>query len=337
MPMTDTQNPFQKGQLRLEATEWFVLMRGPDAEQHRAAFEHWLARGALHRAAYNRVANLYSAGKQVDWEGLPDPKPVRARLRRTKVAALACLTVVGFFSWRLLLAPAAIPDIPAARTAMSSLVPAAAYRTQVGEIRQVQLADGSDITLDGGTLLLVAFGTDRRSLRLEQGRARFSVAHETRPFVVSAGGSDVVARGTIFDVSFDRAGTTQVQLLRGAVDVQSRSSDRASPPVRLKPGQKVQYDDGTPPGLPLPVDPADVVWAMRQLDFHSERLARVVELANQFSDTRIVLSDPALGALRVSGVFRVDDPGKLARSLAMVLGLTVRQTNGQLELVTKTK
>jgi transmembrane sensor len=335
--MTDNHNPFQKGQLRLEATEWFVLMRGPDAEQHRAAFEHWLARGALHRAAYNRVANLYSAGKQVDWEALPDPKPVRARLRRTKVAALACLTVAGFVSWRLLLSPAAMPDMPAVRAAASSLVPAAAYRTRAGEIRQVRLSDGSEITLGGGTLLLVSFGADRRSLRLEQGRARFTVAHEARPFVVAAGGSEVVARGTIFDVSLDKAGITQVQLLRGAVDVLSSSSGRPAAPVRLKPGQKVQYADGAPPDAPVPVKPADVAWAMRQLDFHSERLARIVELANQFSDTRIVLADPALGETRVSGVFRVDDPGKLARSLAMLLGLTVRETGGQLQLATKTK
>lgn len=333
--MTETQNPFQKGQLRLEATEWFVLMRGPDAEQHRAAFEQWLARGALHRAAYNRVANLYSVGKQVDWDALPEPKPVRAKLRRTKVAALACLTVVGFVSWRFLLAPGSLPEKPSDRAIASSLAPAAAYRTRAGEIRKIRLSDGSDLTLDGGTLLLVTFGADKRTLRLEHGRARFSVAHENRPFVVEAGGSQVVARGTIFDVSFDNAGATQVQLLRGAIDVLSGIAGKSAPAVRLKPGEQVRYRDEATPGPILQVREADIAWPSQQVEFHAEKLSRVLEIINRSLDTKIVVQDAALGEIKVSGMFRTDDPRKLASSLAMLLGAEVRDTDGRFELVLK--
>src|SRR3546814_2415667 len=71
------RNPFEGNQLNREAIEWFARMRGDEAERHRASFERWLARGALHRSAYNRIANVYSEGKGVNWENLPPPQPVR--------------------------------------------------------------------------------------------------------------------------------------------------------------------------------------------------------------------------------------------------------------------
>lgn len=335
--MTDSSNPFEKGQLRLEATEWFVLMRGPDAEQHRHAFEQWLARGALHRAAYNRVANIYSAGKQVNWDALPKGRPVRGTLRRTKIAALTCLTIVGFISWRLVVSPGTLPEKSANRPVASSMVPAAAYRTGPRESRRVGLSDGSFLTLDRDTLVLVEFGAGRRSLRLEHGRARFSVAHEARPFVVAAGSSQVVARGTVFDVSYNASGTTQVQLLQGAIDVSSISRGRALSMVRLRPGDKVRYRDDAPPGTVMALHPSDVSWTSAPLEFQRAPLRQVVEIANRASDVRIVIADNALGEALVSGTFRIDDPRQLARSLSMLLGLDVQEKGGTITLAAKMK
>ncbi len=40
--------PGPRSQLQQEAATWFSRMHGPNAEDHRAEFETWLARGALH-------------------------------------------------------------------------------------------------------------------------------------------------------------------------------------------------------------------------------------------------------------------------------------------------
>ena len=55
--------PPAEDQLLQEAAAWFARMRGPDAEASRDEFEAWLARGALHRRAYNRAAEIFAMGK----------------------------------------------------------------------------------------------------------------------------------------------------------------------------------------------------------------------------------------------------------------------------------
>ena len=94
------RNPFAKGQLRSEATNWFLTMRDRDAEQHRAEFEKWLARGAMHRAAYNSIAHTYLIG-DVNWDGLPPPQPVRGTVIRTRFALAGLLMLLACLVWRV--------------------------------------------------------------------------------------------------------------------------------------------------------------------------------------------------------------------------------------------
>lgn len=326
--MTDSRhNPFEKGQLRMEATEWFVVMKGPDADDHRREFDQWLARGALHRAAYNRVANLYSAAKQVDWDAVPKARPVRGSVRRTHLAVLATITLVGFLTWRMAMTPGSETGAPRPVAAGS---PAAAYRTGIGERRSIRLSDGSHLTLDASTLVLVDYGQERRGLRLEYGRARFDVAHERRPFAVDAGSSQVLARGTIFDVSFDRRDRIQVHLLRGSVDVTARGNGGAAHIVRLQPGEALRFNDKGPSGTPSPA--AEDKWTSGMLDLQSARLAEVLEVANRRNTITIEVAGGGLRDIKVSGRFKVDDPDQLARSLAAVLDLRVREGDGTLVL-----
>jgi transmembrane sensor len=92
---------FEQDQLRREAGEWFVIMNDENvSEDDKSEFKRWLARGALHRATYNRIASIDSAGKRVDWENLPPPKPVRGTAKRIWIAAIGCVALIGFVAWR---------------------------------------------------------------------------------------------------------------------------------------------------------------------------------------------------------------------------------------------
>src|SRR3546814_1555363 len=58
-------------------------------------------------------------------------------------------------------------------------------QSKLGEIREVQLPDGSRVTLDTDSLVLTKFDRDLRDVRLVRGRARFNVEKDNRPFVRS--------------------------------------------------------------------------------------------------------------------------------------------------------
>ena len=81
------------------------------------------------------------------------------------------------------------------------------YATQVGEQRLVVLDDGSRMTLNTNTRVHVSLGSKQRSVEVQQGEALFEVAKDPqRPFVVHAGGSEVVAVGTVFAVRLAQGG-----------------------------------------------------------------------------------------------------------------------------------
>src|SRR3546814_19397737 len=95
------RNPFEGNQLNREAIEWFARMRGDEAERHRASFERWLARGALHRSAYNRIANVYSEGKGVHWENLLPPQPARGAAKHVWMVSIGVAQLDGLVAWRM--------------------------------------------------------------------------------------------------------------------------------------------------------------------------------------------------------------------------------------------
>ena len=323
--------PGPKEALRETAAEWLIRMHGPDAERARPAFEAWLADHPDHKRMYDRVAVSWEQSRLVThtptghaWEGLPARKPPARRTWAYAVAAgIAALVMVG-----LLVAHRA----PVAGQGPGT--PAQEIASHVG-IRQVRLGDGSIVTLDAQTRLDLRFTAGERRIVLEAGRARFAVAHDTsRPFIVTAGTREVVATGTVFDVSL-AGGNVAVALLEGGVDVRDVTWVEAPTIVRLMAGQGLQAAAGRAPAVPRRVTAAERLWPAGMLEFDSTPLREVLAIANRYSQRPIKVGDPSLGELRVTGGYRLGDPAELAKTLAAASGLIVREERGSLVLARK--
>ncbi|MDB5723661.1 MAG: putative anti-sigma factor [Novosphingobium sp.] len=342
--MTEPQTPEDKTpehQLRLdqlleEASLWFARMRGPDAHAYQPEFNAWLARGAAHLGAYNRAAEIFSMGKFLAETGerldLPDPAPPR---RRSPVAfflagaALAAVLAIWLGAARpTLLESGGGSEV--ARTRDRTHAQPLLLSTGRAGGQTFALADGSRVTLDRDTRLAVAYTAGTRSLRLGQGRGRFDVAHEARPFVVYAGRGTVTAHGTVFDVAIDQRQHVKVRLLRGAIDVALPADIQSV--QHLKPGQEVTFTMTaiSRPATGTSPEPAMTTPVIGEFD--GVTLSDLVADANRLGGRRIVLADPSLGAVRVSGRFSLTDPGKLAARLAVLQGLTV--DNGDPQQIT---
>ena len=99
---------------------------------------------------------------------------------------------------------------------------------RVGEIRHVELADGSRLTLDTATKVDVEIGRSGRGAHLRYGRARFQIAPDNAPFVVETGGSTITARSGIIDVEAVD-GQDRIQVLAGAAEVRGPAQAQAEP------------------------------------------------------------------------------------------------------------
>ncbi|WP_186402132.1 FecR family protein [Sphingopyxis sp. P1IMeth2] len=310
-----------------EATVWFGRMRGPEADLHKPAFEAWLARGALHRAFYNRASEIYAMGKFLKEERDGEDarvRPAHRRRARQTLGVLAALAVIVtglstlwvYGPWRRL------PE--------TAIAPEGALRlaTREGQVLTQVLSDGSKVTLQPESALVVRYTRAQRTLRLERGRSRFEVAHERRPFVVLAARGSITARGTIFEVALHRRENVTVRLLQGKVDVAMPSATKTSTIKRMVAGETVSYGSVvSQQAVPSPAvdDGKRLVAETAELDvreFAAAPLGEILTLANRHG-TPIRVMDDELSRLKVSGRFRLDEPDKLAAKLALLFDLVV--------------
>lgn len=214
-------------------------------------------------------------------------------------------------------------------------------RTDVGEIRQLPLPDGSSVALNTASAVRVRFDSRERRLLLAAGEALFHVARAAdRPFVVIAGQVVITAVGTILAVRRDAAAVV-VLVTEGLVDV----ADGPLPPVRLRAGQQGRFagpDSSDALARPAPViasvtpDTAarQLAWRDGRLEFAGETAGEAIAMANRYSRRPIHLADPALATLPVHGAFRIDDVPGLARTLAAALGQPLREQPDRLVIGT---
>lgn len=316
--------PKSRSRIRREASDWVVRLTGDAGAEDHAAFRRWRDADPRHADAYDRIAAIWTQAGQLSPRsgGAASAARMSKRPRAFGFALAASLAAVALLSVLLL----GSRWLPGSGSQQQPMLLAAA----VGEIRQVNLPDGSRLILDSASKVQMAFTENRRVLTLIDGRARFQVAHEARPFVVRAGSSEVVATGTVFDVSLI-GGRTGVVLLQGSVEVRT-TSDR-SEVEHLKAGQKLILADAAPPER-RSATRTDTAWPTRMLEFDNTRLDEAAAVANRYSGVQLRLADERIRALRLSGAFRAGDIAGFANSLAAAFDLRViAQPDGSVLLV----
>lgn len=297
---------------RLEAaSDWVVRLQAGDLDDA-LAFDAWLEADPANREAYDAalaVWRAYDAAAPAVLGELRRREARRRPLRRGWVGG-AALAAAAAIAAAVVILPGRAPQ-PAAE----------AYATAVGERRSLRLADGSQVELNAGTKLTVAFARDARRVTLSEGEAIFDVAHEpARPFLITAGDRTVRVVGTQFDVR-RRDGRLSVTVARGLVEV--RPTAGAGRAYRLHPGQQLRHRDGEEAVELGLAAPADVFgWREGRLVFHDQPLSEVIAEANLQLRRPIRLEDPSLAATRVSGVLQFDDEDAVAHRLALLAPVT---------------
>jgi transmembrane sensor len=310
--------PKTKGMLRREAARWLARLqndRDPDIEH---AFRRWHDSDSRHAAAFDRIQRSYEQA------GLLRQSPLAHRVELQPAAQKP-----EWRPWPALAAAAAIVVlVPVAVLLvrngglLSQGTEALMLMTSVGEIKQVELADGSKVTLDTSTKVEVQVGRSHRSAHLRYGRARFRIVEASVPFVVETASATITARQGVIDV--ERHGRQdRVHVLSGAADVRGR--DRGQGPVAVGAGEAVTMNSPGPDRTSGAAPNPD--WTHGMLQFDGTPLAEAVQLANRYSERHIILAGD-LDQLRITGAFHAGDTAGFARAVAAAFDLSVRQRSG---------
>jgi transmembrane sensor len=154
---------------------------------------------------------------------------------------------------------------------------------------------------------------------------------------VNAGGVDVRAVGTVFNVRLDRA-AVEVVVSEGRVKVDPPAGAPAQDLPVLVMGQSAVVSlvaAGAPPEIAT-LSPAEIdtrlAWQPRLLDFTNVALAEIVADFNRRNPVQLVVADPALASVRLSAAFRSDNVEGFVRLMESDFGMKA-DWRGEREIV----
>ena len=337
--MSDVVKLRTRAEIDEEAAAWIWRMEsgaasgGADPE----GFEAWLRQDPRHRRAVDELSKVWEA-----LDGLTEAQrgteplspatgvgPHTAVLRRRPLwfaaAAAVLVAVVGARLW------------------LNKGSETQVLATAVGQHRNVVLADGSLVSLNTNTIVETNIGRSSREIFLRKGEAHFEVAPDrSRPFLVHAGDAVVRAVGTEFEVRLRTDRHVDVLVTEGRVEVQpdapipepraiTGAHDTSIPVVLIRAVSAGEALSTATTNYPvIPVSPeqlsSELAWRDGAVVFDSEPLAEAIAEIQRYTDSPIIISDPAITTLPVGGRFKTDDLQGFLDGLQAALPVTIRRT-----------
>jgi transmembrane sensor len=331
--MTEMTGPIAEA-----AAAWVVRLNSDQRTRaDEEAFRAWLEQDPAHAHAYADCVALWDGVTHViETEEAHDLlRPLRAAVGARQNFGRRAAVFCGIGT--VLVALAAVVGLLAVHGKQT-------FQTKPGEQTQVRLADGSQVLLNTDTRLRVKFVDAERTLFLDRGQAFFQVAKDkARPFRVFVGRDEIRALGTAFEVR--RLGeVASVTLEEGRVaiyrsdiviapaakNIMPPQATAAAPPgahsapaAVLFPGDQAELANAKPVEV-RQVDLRKVqAWRYGRMILDNAPLGETVADLNRYGGMQIVLADPKLAQVRVSGVFHTGRPEDFIASLTAAFPIQV--------------
>jgi transmembrane sensor len=352
----------EQDELLRVAAEWSAELSSAEISPRRITqWQQWLAQSEAHRDAFDRIqATLLAidqnAGDNIPWpteaelasDAYDGSVPVsvwKARSLRTAArrASHGSAWVNALRRRRgIVVGLAASIVVALATPIVLQLIRSAQFEpvvtiveTRAGENRDVALADGSTVSVGARSVLWATLSRDAREVTLERGEAFFRVAKDpARPFTVKIGNTTVAAVGTAFNIR--RAGErVVVAVAEGIVKVDASTAQGTSPPhAQLGVGQQLSIDTTDGSSNMQVVDAGGIAaWRDGLLQYRDEPLPSVIADVTRYSKHDIVITDPAVAELRITGTVFANDVESWLQSLEAALPVrAIRAADGAVRL-----
>jgi transmembrane sensor len=262
-------------------------------------FMQWLEASPLHQAAYIKVEQLWERGAVLSQ--LPETSKTTiwqfdhwGISVRGFAVACSCLLMlaVGLFS-------------------LLTKIENFTYQTAMGEIRDIQLQDGSHIILNTNSQLSVALSRQKRTVYLTRGEVFFAVKKDGRPFEIQTQFGVVRVMGTRFSV-YQSITDAMVTVAEGRVALSKTltAEEEFVPSIMLQANERLSLLSARAGQLPEKINAnAELAWRKKQLVFKGAET--------------IILGSPELGDREITAVIQLADLKTTLQTLSQSLNLAV--------------
>lgn len=320
---TPVERELERDRQMQAAIDWIVRLDPTQATaEDYLAFNAWLQADPHHPQIWQRVSGLLQQPlARAQAVPVARPRPSQTIVepaylqRRTVVRGTLGLLVFG-------VGGATLYD---RFTPLQGLI--TDRHTATGERRELQLPDGSRLTLAPRSAVDIAFDGQQRRIRLHQGSLSVAIGPDPRrPFIVATTEGEVRAFGARFSAR-QEDGRSLIAVQQHSVRLDTRGGYRA----QLEAGNAAWLAGNTL----MAAEPSLWTrsnWVAGILDVRDEPLARLIEALRPYRRGILRVSDAA-AQVRVTGRFALDDHDKALTSLAETLPIEIRRYGPLLTLI----
>ncbi len=299
------------------------------SEEDRYLLNAWLETAAANREFYEDLQKIWNYSAEAvladkidvdqEWQKFRDKlgksgtgRTVRIHTRRTWLAvaaSLALLIATGLAFY--------LPDFGIASRSYSSQT----------AVLDLQLEDGTEVSLNKGTELTVSrsFGKRSRKVKLD-GEAFFRVSSgPDKNFEIQVNHSLVVVHGTSFNVrAFREEPSIQVMVTEGIVGFKKRQGSESE--HFLHKGQKLTYrKEEKELHTSAKYDPNELAWQTGLLSFENNDLGYVVSLLSDYYGIPVKLANEDIAKCTISTNFRNENLETVLKVISSTLNLKVNR------------
>lgn len=350
-----------------EALRWLVRRQDGLSADEECRFQSWLQADAAHQGAFQDLSGVWQGFDAMPADDVarlresvrtpapaaPSAGPVRPRpaadktrafrwngwfqgngparpwgSRAVTIGATWLVVGLGWFAWHLWQQP----------------VFSQQYATARGQLLDIGLPDGSTLKLDTASRADATLYRQRREVRLTEGQVLFHVhGNASQPFDVLAGATRITVVGTRFSVRYTPSlGDKQVQVdvSEGRVRVARAFAQGEQPAadevVELTAGQTVvARADGRLGPVGRLGGEGIAPWQNRRLSFYDTTLSAALAELERYGPTGMVILDPEVAALRVTGTVDLNRVRDFTRSLPRVLPIRLQARDDTTEILVR--
>lgn len=327
------------------AADWVLRIEEGLSENEQKEFFEWLQKEPSHMEEFDQFRLIW---KDLDtWAELQDgyeqhqAKKIRWSTKHTlQIGSLAAALIMGGFLINLY--------VSHKQGVNKSVSDSNVYTS---EMTVSILPDGSTLYTNINTSYSYTFSSLQRRVNLASGEIYVSVAEDkSRPFVIDVNGIEIRAIGTAFNVKF-LDNYMELLVEEGTVNVNIQEDcpfevcclgfeESVNEVVFANQMLTLHLFDNTREILkPKSLTGLEVkkrfAWHHRKLVFRAEPLKDVIDEFNRLNDVQLVITDPNIENLKVSGSIKSDNLEGLTRLLELGFDIASEETPNSHILLTQ--
>lgn len=284
-----------------EATDWLVTLHSGEVnDEQYQQFEQWKNQKPENLLAIEQVQKIISGLNELP-ENLKHQSFAHSKnefhqtLKNNTLLSLIGLFILTFFLYQL----------PWSKWQ-------ADYHTEIGEIKNIPLQDGSQLILASNSYINVEYTKKSRTIKLITGEVYIKTASDSykRPFFVNTSNGELEALGTQFSVLHENH-KTKLNVYQHAVAIHAHHQ---SSPQIVQQGHRTVFDDHfISKSIPLKND--QPYWTQHLLVVENWPLKKVLHELYRYQDGHYFI-DKNVQNISVSGIFSLSDPQQSLETLA---------------------